>query len=262
MKFCSLSSGSSGNCLYVETNKAKFIIDQGFSGKTCQELLRKIGVEAGELDFILVTHEHGDHVKGLGVLSRRFNLPIYTNEKTFLAMEKKIGSIKDENLKIFKTNREFEVLGTEILPMKIFHDAKDPVGYIIKDGNKKLSVMTDTGFISDEMIEKIKDSDLYFIEANHDLDMLERGPYPYELKKRVKSILGHTSNDDCALALSKALRGHGEKIFLGHLSIENNRPSLAQRTVASYLASLGLDMGGDVKLAVAPRLAPTGMVTL
>lgn len=262
MKFCSLSSGSSGNSLYIETDKSKFLIDAGLSGVRIQKLLTSIGVKAEDLDFIMVTHEHTDHSKGVGVLSRRFNLPVVANYDTWLAMDKTIGKIKDENIIVFKSDNDIELRDVDIHPMSIYHDSVSAVGYIIESGGKKLSVLTDTGFVSEKMKEKIKGSDLYFLEANHDLHMLETGPYPELLKKRVRGLKGHLSNIDCGNVLGEMLRGMGERVFLSHLSEENNTPEKALNTVVDYLRSMGMDTSSDAIIKVADRYKPSMLIEL
>lgn len=262
MKFCSLSSGSSGNCIYVESEKHKFLVDAGFSGKQIQNLLEQIGVRASDLDFILVTHEHIDHAQGVGVLSRRFDLPIFANAPTWQAMAGKIGQIKDKNIKVFKSNHDFEIGDLGIFPMKVYHDSQEAVGYVIESSKKKLTLMTDTGFVSEEMMHKISGSNLYYIEANHDPDMLVNGPYPEALKKRIASIGGHLSNITCANVLGEVLTGIQEQVFLGHLSQENNLPSLAEKTVSEELKSLGYDLEKDIRIRVAERHKPGDLVIL
>lgn len=262
MKFCSLASGSSGNSLYVETEKSKFLIDAGLSGVAIQKLLQSIGVKAQDLDFIMVTHEHSDHSKGVGVLSRRFNLPILANYQTWLAMDKTIGKIKEENIYVFKSDSDLEVRDLDIHPMSIYHDSVEAVGYVIESNNKKLTVLTDTGFVSEEMKDKIKGSDLYYLEANHDPKMLEIGPYPPILKKRVRGLKGHLSNIDCGKILGEMLTGMGESVLLSHLSEENNTPELAYSTVIDYLSSLGLDTKTDAVIEVAGRYKPSKLIEL
>lgn len=253
IKFCSLSSGSSGNCQYIETENSKILVDSGFSGKRTQELLKSIDVCPTELDAILVTHEHSDHIKGVGVLSRRFDLPIYANANTWLGMEGKIGAIKEENTRTFTTDDFFELKDLAIYPVATFHDANEPVGYAFYYKDKKISIVTDTGFISDNIMKEIKDSNLYFLESNHDEFMLKEGLYPWYLKRRILSAHGHLSNEDAGLTLSKLLKGSGEKVILGHLSQDNNVPELAMATVTEILTDKGLDVEKDIDLGLSFR---------
>ncbi|MDR7871316.1 MAG: MBL fold metallo-hydrolase [Tissierellaceae bacterium] len=253
IKFCSLSSGSSGNCQYIETKKSKIIIDAGFSGKTIEGLLASVDVNPSDLDAIFVTHEHIDHTKGVGILSRRFDIPIYANSNTWEAMEKTIGKIKEENIKVFTTEKHFDFNDITVYPIGIFHDAVEPVGYVIYYKNKKISVVTDTGWVNDNIIEKIKDSNLYFVESNHDIDMLKQGSYPWPLKQRILSTRGHLSNDDCGKLLANVLTGTGEIALLAHLSQDNNVPDLAFDTVKKCIENHGLDIYKDIVLGLSHR---------
>lgn len=253
IKFCSLSSGSSGNCQYIETDKIKIIVDSGFSGKKTKELLNSIDVDPKELDAILITHEHSDHIKGVGVLSRRYDIPIYANSNTWIGMEEKIGKIKEDNIKIFSTEKFFDLKDISVLPIATFHDANEPVGYIIFYKGVKISIVTDTGIISENIAEKIKDSNLYFLESNHDEFMLKEGLYPWYLKRRIMSAQGHLSNEDAGNTLSKILKGENEKIVLAHLSKDNNVPELAMSTVTDILSKAGLNVEKDIYLGLSFR---------
>ncbi|NMB10260.1 MAG: MBL fold metallo-hydrolase [Tissierellia bacterium] len=262
MKFCSLSSGSSGNCVYMETENTRVLIDAGFSGKKVEELLKNIDVDPKTLDGILVTHEHTDHIKGVGILSRRYNLPIMANYGTWMGMDKKIGKIKDENILIFKNDYDFEFRDLEIHPISTYHDSECSCGYIVGNSNKKITVMTDTGYVSQNMKDKIKGSDILYVEANHDVDMLKNGIYPYHLKQRVLSTKGHLSNIDSAMMLGEVLKANEEKVILAHLSQENNTPKMAFETIKFYLEKLGLDTEKEIDLSVAPRHMASKIITL
>lgn len=253
IKFCSLSSGSSGNCQYIETRNTKILIDAGFSGKRIEILLESIGVSPCELDGIFVTHEHTDHIRGVGVLSRRYNIPIYANENTWIGMEKNIGNVSSENTRVFISEKDLDIKDITVHPIKVFHDALEPVGYIIYYRNRKISIVTDTGWIDNIMKDKIKGSDLYLMESNHDIDMLREGSYPWPLKQRVLSTRGHLSNEDAGRVLGEVVAGKGEIILLGHLSKENNEPDLAHRTVKDSMVGLGLDVKKDITLDLTHR---------
>ena len=194
IKFCSLSSGSSGNCQYIESDNTRILIDAGFSGKRVEGLLSSIDVSPNTIDAILVTHEHIDHTLGVGVLSRRYDIPIYANSNTWVGMETIIKSIKEKNTKVFNSNSVFDIKDLSIYPVDVCHDALEPVGYIIYYKNIKLSIITDTGRISDKIRNEIKNSDLYFMESNHDERMLRETPLAF--KERIMSTHGHLSNDD------------------------------------------------------------------
>ena len=262
IKFCSLSSGSSGNCQYIETDNLKILVDGGFSGKKIEVLLSSIGVCANELDGIFVTHEHIDHVRGVGVLSRRYDLPIYANGNTWTGMEKTIGKISSKNTKVFISEKDLDIKDITVHPIKIFHDAMEPVGYVVYYKNKKISIVTDTGWVSDTMKDKIKDSDIYLMESNHDINMLREGAYPWSLKQRVLSTRGHLSNDDAGRVLGEVISGKGEIVLLGHLSGENNLPDLAHRTVKSSMTKLGLDVEKDLTLDLTYRDRVTKVYSL
>lgn len=262
MKFCSLSSGSSGNCQYIQTEKTKLLVDAGFSGKRIQELLKNINVCPTEINGIIVTHEHIDHIKGVGIMSRRFDIPIFANKKTWEEMNDKIGNIDEKNIKVIDNNEYFNYRDIDIKAINIFHDAIDPVGYILNYNNKKVSIVTDTGMIDDDLVGKIKDSDLYFLESNHDEFMLEMGLYPRHLKDRVASRHGHLSNRDAARTLTKLLKGNRENVILAHLSKDNNVPELAFDTVSNTLVEKGMNVKEEVNLGLSHRNKPTDFYIL
>ncbi|GIW48598.1 MAG: MBL fold metallo-hydrolase [Caloramator sp.] len=253
MDFCSLYSGSSGNSIYVGNERTKILVDAGLSGKKIQEGLLDIGVNPNEINAILITHEHDDHIKAAGILSRRFNIPIYANADTWSAMESQIGDVKEENIKVFSSYYPFEIGDITVIPFKIPHDASNPCGYSFIERNKKISIATDIGHASKEVKENIKDSDLILLESNHDVEMLKVGPYPYYLKRRVLSDVGHLSNEDCGRTIVDILNSRIKRIILGHLSKTNNYPELAYRTVLSILESNGIRDGVDIDLDIAHR---------
>lgn len=257
MRFCSLASGSSGNCQYIETDKAKLLIDAGLSGKKIQEALVSIEVDPSTINGILVTHEHRDHIHGIGILSRRFNIPIYANENTWVSMKPQIGEVKEENIIVFDTDRFFEINDLNIHPFRTSHDAIEPVGYSFYNKDIKISIVTDTGYVSEEVKENIKNSHLFLIESNHDVEMLKVGKYPWYLKKRILSENGHLSNDDAGRLLAEILCGSNEYILLGHLSKENNFPELAYQTVANILTEKGIDITKDICLELTYRDKPS-----
>lgn len=261
-RFCSLSSGSSGNCVFIEHKGKKILVDCGFSGRTIEKLLKEIGEKACDLDAIFLTHEHTDHIKAAGVLSRRYDLPIYANKGTWLSLINSCGKIKEENIKLFKSNTFLNFESFDILPIRIHHDAKEPVGFILYLADKKISLITDTGIIDQQIANEIKGSDIYYFEANHDLDALKRGPYTYSMKRRIMGNMGHLSNDQAAEALADALVGKNEKVFLAHLSNTNNSADLCKLTVDNYLRSCGLDTNKDIKLEVCKRYEPSTIVEL
>ena len=249
MWFCSLFSGSSGNCLYVGSQNTNILIDAGLSGKRIKGSLDEIGISAKFINGILVTHEHSDHIRGVGIMSRMFNIPIYANNNTWKQMNKSIGKIKEENIKVITSGETFTIGDIEIKSYSTPHDAVDPVGYCFFNDGKKISIATDLGHISDDVLNSIKDSDLILLESNHDVEMLKFGPYPYVLKRRILSDTGHLSNDDAGKTILKLLGDRKMTVILGHLSQQNNFPELAYRTVLSILEENGIYMEKDIHMA-------------
>jgi len=262
LKFCSLSSGSSGNCQYIETEKTRLIVDAGLSGRQIEFFLKSIGVDPRTLDGILVTHEHMDHIKGVGILSRRYDLPIYANQNTWIEMERFIGEVKEKNIKIFDTDKHFSIKDIDIHPIKVFHDAREPVGYIFYYKKLKISMVTDTGYVSDPIKSSIKGSNLYLLESNHDIDMLKNGSYPWYLKQRILSTRGHLSNEDAGKILGEIISGKGEVVLLGHLSKENNTETLAYKTVKEKIEKNGISVNKDIILDLTHRDRPSKVYCL
>ncbi|MGD9566839.1 MAG: MBL fold metallo-hydrolase [Sedimentibacter sp.] len=251
LKFCSLYSGSSGNCQYIKTENATILIDAGLSGKRIQQEILNIGEDPKKVDAIFITHEHIDHIQGAGIMSRRLNVPIYANEKTWEAMSPIIGDIKSHNIKILD---DFTEIGDmTIKSFDISHDAAHPVGYNIFYKNKKISLVTDTGCTNDLILKSIMDSDLMLVESNHDEDLVLIGPYPWPLKRRVLGEFGHMSNDTAGILISKAVKRGDEIVLLGHLSQENNFPQLAYKTVENILKENSIDVNPGLCLDMTYR---------
>jgi len=262
IKFCSLFSGSSGNCIFIGTENAKILIDAGVSGAKIATALQEIGENPQDLSAIFVTHEHSDHVSSVGILSRRFNLPIYATEKTWDAMGKGTGKILPENKKILPAGELVELNDLKIKSFSVSHDAVDPVAYTFTQGTRKISVATDMGFVSDQVRENVAGSDLVLLESNHDVGMLKAGPYPYYLKQRILGNQGHLSNVAAAdFLVELALKGTC-RIFLGHLSNENNTPECAYNTAVDFLMERDLKPGRDLDLWVAERKNYSEVVNL
>ena len=262
MKIVTLSSGSSGNCIYVESDKTKLLVDCGLTGKLAITLMQEAGINPYELNAIFVTHEHIDHVKGVGVLSRKFNLPIFANEATWLAMQKKIGKIEYHNINVFKSNTFFNFRDLDVHNLSTFHDAKDPVFFVFYQRNQKISILTDTGIVSNTILDAVKHSDKLILESNHDMDMLLNGPYSYDLKMRIKSDFGHLSNDLASEIMDEIVSGNGEHLILGHLSQNNNTEDIARKNMTSTLESKGLKVGKEIILDVAKEYKVGKMIDL
>ncbi len=251
MRITGLFSGSSGNCVLFENEGVKLLIDAGMSAKAIFGALEEVGVSPSEIDGILLTHEHDDHTKGVGILSRKLDIPVYANEKTMTASLSKLGKMKDKNMVTFETGRAFEIMGTVINPFSINHDAKDPVGYSFTDGISKISLATDTGIVTEDILKNLTGSECVFIESNHDIQMLKNGPYPMHLKKRIIGQFGHLSNEAAGLLCKTLIESGTEKIILGHLSRHNNTPLLALNTVNETLKNAGMKRGEDYILNIA-----------
>lgn len=262
IKFCSLSSGSCGNATYIEKNKTKILIDAGLNGVQTKNALENIGVDVSEIDAIVVSHEHKDHVAGVGVLSRRYEIDVYASENTAVAMQPTVKEISHDKMKIIEKKKGFYIKDIFIEPFELNHDAVETLGFnLYDDRGKKLSFMTDTGYVSSEVSEKVKNSDLYFIEANYDKRMLMEGFYPLELKKRILSERGHLSNEDCADFLSRKLVDRNELIFLAHLSADNNNEKLAYMSVYKRLVKDGHERK-NFRLRITHRMKRTEVYEL
>ena len=255
MEIFSLKSGSRGNAALLYSNKNKILVDCGASGKAVTEALSELDVKPDELDGIVVTHEHTDHVSGIGVMMRRYGLPVWATSGTWNAMQGTIGKIDDGLIRILKSGEAFEIGEIGVCPFSIPHDAADPVGYSFCCGGDKISVATDIGELKKELFEAVKGSRTVILEANHDVNMLEIGSYPMQLKRRIKGKFGHLSNDEAGKAAEFLVRLGTENILLGHLSEENNYPELALQTVVCALNDAEIKVGEDVQLAVAKRAA-------
>ena len=263
MKFCSLYSGSSGNSIFIASDNAKVLIDAGLAGKKIDDALKHIGEESSSIDGIFITHEHIDHIKGVGVLSRKYDIPIYANHNTWAVMEKNIGKIKERNIRIMDRRSSITINDLEIRSFNIPHDAIAPVGYTVSYAGKNASVVTDFGVFTEEIRDNIIDSDIILLESNHDVNMLRMGPYPYKLKLRVLGENGHLSNEDCGSAIVSLLKNDKKKqIVLGHLSGTNNHPDLAYQTVVDVLSANGIRPGDDVILQLASRHNPSEIILL
>ena len=250
----SLISGSSGNCSLFSANGTNILIDCGMSGKQLEEHLKKLNLSGKDLDAILVTHEHIDHIKGIGVVSRRYDIPVFATEQTHLEMSG-LG-ISDANKRVISPDRPFEVSGATLDAFSIPHDAVDPVGYRIYFGGEKYSVATDIGTMTNELFDSISGSHAVILEANHDIDMLINGPYPEHLKQRILGTFGHMSNE-LAAKTAVALANRGTKnIMLAHLSEENNTPQIAYDTVSAALIDAGAQKD-EIGLIVAQRYEVT-----
>jgi len=253
MRCCSLFSGSSGNSIYIEGNNTKILVDAGVSGKKIENSLSSLGTNLSDIDAILVTHEHSDHVSSVGYLSKKYDIPVFASELTWNGMESQLDKMNSQNRFSFHPDKLFEVGELDILPFKIPHDANEPCGFSIFGSGKKITIATDIGHMNKYLIENMSMSDLLLLESNHDIEMLKCGRYPWYLKQRILGSSGHLCNEMAGKTISY-LAGSGMKnFFLGHLSAENNFPELAYQTVCNSLSEIGITPGKEIFLEVAPR---------
>ena len=257
--FCSLYSGSSGNCLFVESQNTKILVDAGESAKKITTALSSIDVSPESIDAILVTHEHSDHVKGLGTFSKKYNIPVYANAKTWEAMSDQSNKISEENVKKFTIEENFEIGDLKIHPFKIPHDAVNPCGFNIFHNDDKISVATDIGHITSNIAHKLEESKFLLLEANYDPDVLKCSPYPYLLKQRIAGPNGHLPNVDAGKTISFLMKSGLSQVMLGHLSKENNFPELAYKTVVETLMENKSDCS-KIKISVANRYNPSPVI--
>ena len=256
MQFMSIASGSSGNSYYVGTDRTTLLLDAGISMKRIDDGLRTIDRSLDDVDGILITHEHIDHIKGLGVISRKYNIPIYATYGTIdgIVASGALGTFDFNLLQPIMNREEFMIGDIEIKAHSISHDAADPVCYSFTSNGKKVSVATDMGVYDNMIIDFLSESDAMLIEANHDIRMLEVGPYPFPLKQRILSDRGHLCNEASGKLIRQLLNSHIKYIALGHLSDKNNYPELAYEAVRQELEGniYSIDVR-DFGLTVAPR---------
>ncbi len=241
LNFCSLYSGSSGNSLFVESENTKILIDTGVSSKKIEEALHDINVEPSLIDAVLVTHEHTDHIQGLGTFSKKFNIPIFANTETIDNMPSQIDKIDSKNIKKFKVSEHFEIGDLSINSFSIPHDAANPCGFIINKDNKKISIATDIGHMTNDILKILNGSNFILLEANYDSEVLKCSKYPFSLKNRIAGPNGHLSNVVAGKTLSCLIKSGLESAVLGHLSKESNFPELAYQTVINELLTENYD---------------------
>lgn len=263
MELCSIASGSSGNCICVGSDECHVLVDAGISGKRIEEGLNSIDLKTEEIQGILISHEHIDHIAGLGVLARRYGIPMYATAGTIDAIlhTKSVGKIDESLFHEIEPEVDFVIGDLTIEPVGISHDAASPVAYKIKQPGKSMAVMTDLGVYTEKIVEKLQNLDVLLLEANHDVHMLQVGSYPYQLKQRILGERGHLSNEHCGQLLGKVLHDDFKTVFLGHLSLENNYPELAYETVRLEV-TMGDNpyKGDDFPMYVANREEPSRMV--
>lgn len=260
MELASIASGSSGNCLYIGNKEKHFLVDAGISRKRIVEGLSHIGVDPSHLSGIFITHEHIDHIGGLGVFLRKYPIPVFATGRTIdqILATKSLGKVDSGLFESISPDKPIEVEGIHIEASSVLHDAADPVCYTFKDDDSKVGIATDFGTFDDYLVEKMQGCKSVLVEANHDLNMLMVGPYPYPLKRRIMGNKGHLSNERAGQFLSKIIGEETTHIFLGHLSKENNYGELAYETVKCELSMRNIELEGEgVTMQVASREEPT-----
>ena len=263
MKLSSISSGSQGNCILVENENTTLLVDVGISKKKVEEGLSCFNRNPEEIDGILITHEHMDHIKGLGVFLRKYHIPVYATEKTidYILHKSDMGKIDSDLFFVIEKNKSFDLKNLKILPLPISHDALDPVCFRFDEdstGNKSCAIATDIGETTKELILSLQELDGILIESNHDIRMLQMSSYPYNLKQRIWGNKGHLSNEACGNFINEIISRRLKKIVLGHLSQENNYPELAFQAVRNEINFADHKFcTDDIDLKVASRTKPS-----
>jgi len=243
LKFTVLASGSTGNALLVENQEVRLLIDVGLSAKKIDQLLSAREREGARIDGILVTHEHSDHIKGLGVFARKHQIPVYANERTWMEIDRIVAKSEELDRRSFRTGEQMDFGSMRVESFEISHDAAEPVGYRFHSGDQILSLATDTGYVSDKMKALLADSDVLILESNHDVAMLRAGSYPWNVKRRILGDNGHLSNDAAAEALCDMLTGRIRRVYMAHLSRQHNLLDLARLTLNNLLQERGYQTG-------------------
>ena len=265
MRMMSIASGSSGNCIYIGTEQTHILVDAGISKKRIIEGLKAVDLTLDDIDAILITHEHDDHIKGVGVVERQSVTPLYGTNQTleYIQNYNSLGRLPEGIYHSIIPGEEFCIKDLFFKAVSISHDAVDPVAYVFSDGTKKAGIVTDLGVYDDSVIENFKNLNTLLIEANHDINMLLTGPYPYGLKQRILSNRGHLSNESCGRLLGEIIGEDTRNVLLGHLSRENNFPDLAYETVRMEI-NLGDNnlKAEDFNIIVAKRSEPSEIILI
>lgn len=243
-QFSVLASGSKGNCSVIRTDNTKILLDAGLSGKKIYQAIKKVNLKKEKIDALIVSHEHSDHVRGAGIVCRKLKIPLYITKDTYFSVERKLGKLP-MGLNFFNSNSKFLINDIEIEAFNSSHDAIDSCNFIFKQKQQydfKLGFITDLGYPSRLTLMKLKDVTSLVLESNHDEEMLLQGPYPWELKQRVRSKHGHLSNKQAKELLTKIDISKLKNIVLAHLSEENNKPELAMKSIDCFLKDKKLDI--------------------
>ena len=262
LNFCSLYSGSSGNSLFVETENTKILVDVGLSCKKIEEALISIEENPNSIDAILITHEHSDHIKGLSTISHKFDIPVFATRETFDAMPMQTEKLSNKNINYFYPNEKFNINDIEITPFNIPHDAANPCGFTINHDNHQISIATDIGHMTNNIVKNLEGSELILLESNYDTEVLKCCKYPFHLKTRIAGSTGHLSNVMSGKTISYLLKNSNlHTAILGHLSKESNFPELAYQTVVDELLANNCNTD-SINLSVASRDLPGKLIKL
>jgi phosphoribosyl 1,2-cyclic phosphodiesterase len=262
LNFCSLSSGSSGNCYYLGNEFHGILIDAGISATSIRRFLKNMHISMQTIMGVLITHNHIDHIKGLELLTRKNNLPAFTTHKiwkSILTPQKKISQdcVRDISLK-----KKFHLAGFDIEAFPVCHDAPETIGFHICAGDKKITIVTDLGHICQTAAEYIKSANLLVIESNYDKQMLMNGNYPNYLKARIESDHGHLGNHQTSGFLADIINDNLTNICLAHLSKNNNSPELVLQTLQQTFLERGIILNGNQRISILNRNMPTDMIRL
>ena len=260
LRFSPLFSGSSGNSVYVNGGDTELLIDAGVSCSRLTAELAAVGADARDIQAILITHEHADHIKGAGIFARKYGTPVYATAATWRAMEDKLGDLAPEQRREIDPDQDFFIGNLNIQPFSTPHDAADSVGYVISSiGGARFALATDIGCVRSGWLNAVTGCAAVLLESNYDPGMLQAGRYPYDLKRRIQSRRGHLSNDDAAETAVSLLKSGTRQLILGHLSKENNFPELALKCCAAALDRDGLSADA---VCVARRDGNSGIFTV
>ena len=265
LRFLPIGSGSSGNCYILYTENDALMIDCGIGVRSLKKSLHDYGISITAIRNMLVTHDHADHIKSVGSLSTDYNIPVYTTNRIHQGIFRNWcvrKKVEEPNRRYIEKGETQQIGDFLVTPFNVPHDSIDCVGYRIEYEGIIFTLITDCGHLTDEMKQYISESNYLMIEANHDPEMLQEGPYPPHLKVRIAGANGHLCNQDCAKALAENATPNLRHVWLCHLSEENNHPELARKTIESILASYGIICGKDFQLDVLKRTIPTGIFEL
>ena len=259
LQFCSLYSSSEGNCFYVSDSNTHILVDAGVSLKKIELALESIGSSADMINAIIVTHEHTDHSKSLGTISKKYNIPIYANKPTWDTLDSQKEKIAKENQKLFVPEKQFSIGDLSIYPFRTPHDAVCPCGFNIKNKDTKISIATDLGHMDSTILKNLENSSFVLLESNYDTEVLRCCSYPFSLKSRISSPSGHLSNSDAGKTVVKLLDSGLKEVMLGHLSKESNFPELAYQTV---LDEIDLSKHSQIPIHIASRSEPSKVLDI